>query len=98
MWYTIEASPKLLRYIVEKGSIAIDGISLTVAGVSEKAFQVSVIPHTRQETILTTKKAGSVVNLECDIIGKYVERFVCGVSEQKKSNITQEFLNKYGFC
>lgn len=98
VWYTIEAKPQLLRYIVEKGSIAIDGISLTVTGVSEKEFQVSVIPHTRQETILTTRKIGSIVNLECDIIGKYVERFVCGMPAQKESNITQEFLNKYGFC
>ena len=97
VWYTIEAEPELLRYIVEKGSIAIDGISLTVTGVSEKNFQVSIIPHTRQETILSEKEKGSIVNLECDIIGKYVERFVCGVPQQKQSNITEEFLRKYGF-
>lgn len=97
VWYTIEAEPKVLRYIVEKGSVAIDGISLTVAGVSSKVFQVSVIPHTRQETILPLKKTGSMVNLECDVIGKYVERFLCKAPEQEKSNIDEEFLQKYGF-
>lgn len=98
VWYTIEAEPELLRYIVEKGSVAIDGISLTVAAVSERNFQVSIIPHTRQETTLSTKENGNIVNLECDIIGKYVERFVCGAPTQKESKITEEFLQKYGFC
>lgn len=97
VWYTIEAEPEVLRYIVEKGSVAIDGISLTVVGVSSEVFQVSVIPHTRQETILPLKKAGSIVNLECDVIGKYVERFLCKVPEQQKSKIDEEFLQKYGF-
>lgn len=96
VWYTIEAQPEVLRYIVEKGSVAIDGISLTVAGVSKKEFQVSVIPHTRQETILPLKKVGSIVNLECDVIGKYVERFVC-MKEIQKSRITEEFLKENGF-
>lgn len=97
VWYTIEAKPGLLRYIVEKGSIAIDGISLTVAGVSKSCFQVSVIPHTRQETTLSSKQTGSIVNLECDIIGKYVERFICKEPEKQESRITEEFLHKYGF-
>lgn len=74
IWYTIGASPELLRYIVEKGSVAIDGISLTVAEVSSDSFKVSVIPHTRQMTNLSTKRIGSSVNIECDIIGKYVEK------------------------
>lgn len=98
VWYTIEAEQELLRYIVEKGSIAIDGISLTVAAVSERNFQVSIIPHTRQETTLSVKEIGSIVNLECDMIGKYVERFVCGAPARKESKITEEFLQKYGFC
>lgn len=97
VWYTIEAKPELLCYIVEKGSIAIDGISLTVAGVSERNFQVSVIPHTRQETTLSLKQTGSIVNLECDIIGKYVERFICKEPKKQESRITEEFLHKYGF-
>ena len=98
VWYTIEAAPELLRYIVEKGSIAIDGISLTVAKVSEKNFQVSIIPHTRQETTLSEKQIGNIVNLECDIIGKYVERFVGGAKKQQESKVTEEFLQNYGFC
>lgn len=98
VWYTIEAAPELLHYIVEKGSVAIDGISLTVANVSEKNFQVSTIPHTRQETTLSEKQIGNFINIECDILGKYVERFVGGVKKQKESKITEEFLEKYGFC
>ena len=64
----------LMKYIVEKGSIAIDGISLTVAKRSDKDFSISMIPHTAKETILSQKKAGDVVNLENDIIGKDVEQ------------------------
>ena len=76
VWYTIEADNEILSLVVEKGSIAIDGISLTVAAVSDKDFSVSIIPHTIQETILPNKKAGSPVNLETDIIGKYVRKMV----------------------
>lgn len=97
VWYTIAAEPEILDYIVEKGSVAIDGISLTVAGVSREDFRVSVIPHTRQETTLSQKGPGSIVNLECDVIGKYVERFLHKSSEPEKSKINEEFLQKYGF-
>ena len=72
LWYTVEASPALLRYIVEKGSIAMDGISLTVVAVEADRFSVSVIPHTAAVTALGRKRPGDVVNLETDIIGKYV--------------------------
>ena len=71
---TISAAPELLRYVVEKGSIAIDGVSLTIAYVDDSCFKVSVIPHTGEETILLKKKPGDTVNLECDLIGKYVEK------------------------
>lgn len=98
VWYTIAAEPALLRYIVEKGSIAIDGISLTVAYVDDHCFKVSIIPHTRQETNLMDKRNGSIVNLECDVIGKYVEKLMQPKEEEKKeSRITEEFLRKYGF-
>ena len=99
IWYTISAEGKTLRYIVEKGSITIDGISLTVAYVDESCFKVSIIPHTRQETNLSSKIVGDKVNLECDIIGKYVEKLLKPAEEkqEKKSNITEEFLRKYGF-
>ena len=76
VWYTINAAPNIMRYIVEKGSITIDGISLTVAKVSGENFAVSIIPHTLRKTILAEKKSGDVVNLENDMIGKYVERIV----------------------
>lgn len=98
VWYTISASPEIMRYIVEKGSIAIDGISLTVAKVTENTFSVSIIPHTAQQTILSENKTGDVVNLENDIVGKYVEKLISPVSDNKKqSSISREFLMKYGF-
>lgn len=103
IWYTIKASEKLMRYIVEKGSIAIDGISLTVAKVGSGEFCVSVIPHTMRETILAAKGVGSIVNLENDVVGKYIERFLqCPMNGEEKSDkgeskITMEFLAKAGF-
>ena len=78
IWYTISAEPEILRYIVEKGSITIDGTSLTVARVSDKDFAISAIPHTVAITILGQKKVGDKVNLENDIIGKYVEKLLQG--------------------
>lgn len=100
VWITIRAEEKLLRYIVEKGSVALDGVSLTVASVTEGGFQVSMIPHTLQETAWNQKKAGSLVNIECDIIGKYVEKLLSPRPEEEKrqqSGITEAFLKKYGF-
>lgn len=76
IWYQIRAKEEILRYIVSKGSIAIDGISLTVAAVEEETFLVSVIPHTRSQTALKERSVGDVVNLENDVIGKYVERLL----------------------
>lgn len=99
VWIKISTTEKILRGIVEKGSVAIDGISLTVAKLDKNSFSVSVIPHTGNETTLLTKKTGDVVNLENDIIGKYIERFL-SVSAEKttnKSNITTDLLTKYGF-
>lgn len=69
-WVSIKASSDILKYVVEKGSIAIDGISLTVAYIDNEMFKVSIIPHTSQETILLNKKTGETVNIECDVIGK----------------------------
>ncbi len=99
VWYRIEADAKLLRYIVEKGSIAIDGISLTVATVDSRSFQVSVIPHTREVTALSERKIGDTVNLENDIIGKYVERLLAPASgeDAKGSGLTMNFLAEHGF-
>lgn len=92
VWYTVRTTPQLMRYIVEKGSIAIDGISLTVAAVETDRFSVSVIPHTAQETTLSEKRPGATVNLENDVIGKYVEKLM-----QKDSGITLDFLAQNGF-
>lgn len=98
IWYTVKAHDSLMKYIVEKGSIAIDGISLTVAKVSDKNFSVSIIPHTAKETILSHRKIGDSVNLENDIIGKYVDKLINFRSDNKaQSNITREFLIENGF-
>lgn len=78
IWYTIGASSELLRYVVEKGSITLDGISLTVARVSAHDFSVSVIPHTQAHTNLVSKHVGDAINIECDVIGKYVEKLLAG--------------------
>lgn len=98
IWYTVKATEPLLRYIVEKGSIAIDGISLTVADVTSESFRVSIIPHTAKATILSEKTLGSIVNLENDVIGKYVEKLIgTGQNGRQQSNITKEFLYKAGY-
>ncbi len=76
VWYTFRAEPEVLRYIVEKGSITIDGISLTVARVGAQTFSISAIPHTVSVTVLQDRKKGDPVNLETDIIGKYVEKLL----------------------
>lgn len=98
VWYTVQAGENLLRYIVEKGSVALDGISLTVAKVSDRDFQVSVIPHTRQETALMEKREGSILNIECDVIGKYVEKLLSSRDVKKlESRIDEGFLREHGF-
>lgn len=99
IWYTIAAGPEILRYVVEKGSIAIDGISLTVAKVDRQSFAISAIPHTVSVTVLADRKVGDLVNLETDIIGKYVEKLLSPPQESPApaSGITKEFLTRYGF-
>lgn len=93
IWFTVSASSAILRYIVEKGSVAIDGVSLTVASVDETGFKVSVIPHTQEETTLTAKNGGDVVNLENDMIVKYVERLM----KKEEKGLSLEFLQANGF-
>ena len=98
IWVTISCGAALLRYIAEKGSIAIDGISLTVAEVRENGFRVSIIPHTGEETTLLARRTGDMVNLETDIIDKYVERLMLPQEpEEKKIGIDLEFLRENGF-
>lgn len=99
VWVQISTSSAILRLIVEKGSIAIDGISLTVAKVSESDFSVSIIPHTAKETTLLNKKSGDIVNLENDIIGKYVERLInfraADENEHRSGGLTMEMLEGF---
>lgn len=95
----IAASPMLLKYCVPKGSIAVDGVSLTLNQVDETGFEVGVIPHTWSATTLAARRVGDEVNLEADLIGKYVEKFMAARlgGEEKKSAITAEFLAAHGF-
>ena len=99
IWVTIKAPEEILDLIVEKGSICIDGISLTVATVSDRDFQVSIIPHTAKKTTLIHKKVGSLVNLENDIVGKYIKKLMENKQEEqskKASGLTMEMLEEYG--
>lgn len=91
-WLTISADSSILNYIVLKGSVTLDGVSLTVAYVDNKTFKVSVIPHTQSETTLLLKSVGSEINIETDIIGKYVEKFT-----KPEGKITMDFLRENGF-
>lgn len=98
VWFTVQAPPSLMRYIVEKGSVTIDGISLTVAAVGETWFSISAIPHTVAITLLGEKRVGDTVNLETDIIGKYVEKLLRPDPEPRpQSRLTLEFLAENGF-
>ena len=85
IWVTVKAASEILRYVVLKGSITIDGVSLTVAYVDKKILKVSIIPHTKESTTLLGKKVGDLVNLESDIIGKYVKRFTSLSNEDDKN-------------
>lgn len=104
VWVKIKTPPEILRLIVLKGSICIDGISLTVAKLENDNFSVSIIPHTGGETTLLGKKPGELVNLENDVVGKYVERLLGGqlgtaveTSSKSESGITMDFLVEHGF-
>ncbi|WP_065219576.1 MULTISPECIES: riboflavin synthase [Butyricimonas] len=98
IWVTIATSADLLRYIVEKGSITIDGISLTVVAVTDSGFTVSIIPHTQDETTLVKKQVGDDVNLENDVIAKYVEKLMRPAAPaEPKGGLTLDFLLANGF-
>ncbi len=99
VWITVDAPRHILDLIVEKGSVAIDGISLTVAELTEHNFSVSLIPHTGERTILLSKKAGDPVNLENDIIGKYIQKLitVSAPAREPENRITEAFLREHGF-
>ncbi|MBM2825742.1 MAG: ribE [Dehalococcoidales bacterium] len=93
MLLTIEAPPEVMRYVVEKGFIAVDGVSLTVVVKDARSFQVSLVGYTRQHTILGERRVGEPVNLEVDIIAKYVEQ----LSPARRSGVTADLLKEHGF-
>lgn len=95
IWYTIKANESILKYIVEKGSVALDGISLTVAYVGKNDFKVSVIPHTQQVTTLTERRVGDIIDIENDIVGKYIEQFIA--LSHKENTLSIDFLRENGF-
>ena len=103
VWVTVAAGSSIMKYIVEKGSVALDGISLTVASVTDNDFKVSIIPHTASETTLLSKQPGNLINIECDMIGKYVEKLMglnpesTGNPVDNTSRITREMLIRHGF-
>lgn len=99
--FRIEAKPQLLKYVIARGSICIDGISLTVVDVNDSGFTVSIIPHTLANTSLADRRPGDLVNLETDVIGKYVERLLGyqnhGTTE-KSGGLSLAFLQENGFA
>ena len=102
VWYTVHAGPEILRYVVEKGSITIDGISLTVAAVDGEGFSVSTIPHTVAQTNLNQRRRGDPVNLETDVVGKYIEKLLRPEETKphtpaNESTLTKEMLLRCGF-
>lgn len=99
VWITVKTSSKLLKYIIHKGSIAVDGVSLTVAYVDERVFKVSIIPHTKDVTTLLEKSIGEEVNIECDMVGKYIEKLLLFNNEtaESENSIDIDFLKKHGF-
>lgn len=94
VWLTVTAGEDIMRYIIMKGSVALDGVSLTVARLYRDAFAVSLIPHTGAETTLLNKRVGDRINIENDVVGKYVEK-LCGA--RQTGGIDEDFLRKYGF-
>ena len=92
----VDAAPELMRYVVTKGSVAVDGISLTVAEAEDRTFAVSIIPHTWENTNLKHKHAGDLVNIECDILGKYVEKMLGGYGVGVEGDRQRAQRDSYG--
>ncbi len=99
VWFTFKMESENIKYLVAKGSVAVDGISLTVVDVFEDKFTVSVIPLSLKETVLSDKSLGDSVNIECDMTAKYIERFFTWKGDrQDKKGVSMEDLTKYGFA
>ena len=98
VYYEIEVDPSLLHFMVNKGSITVDGTSLTLFELTDHSFTISLIPHTLSETVLGQKDKGSLVNIECDMMAKYIRKFIHPEQAvEKKSSLTPSFLEKHGF-
>jgi riboflavin synthase len=101
VYYHIAVSKELSHYLLYKGSVAVDGTSLTIFGVEENEFTISLIPHTLSETVLGAKGPGDLVNIECDMVGKYIEKFITArfqnTTTKKSASITESFLQENGF-
>lgn len=101
VWFDIKTKPEVMKYIADNGSVAVDGISLTVAKVSDDSFSVSVIPHTRSKTIILNKNKGDIVNIETDMLFRYIEKLMNYKNKDKKmknqSAITIDYLIENGF-
>jgi riboflavin synthase len=101
--FEIGANHEILKYIISKGSVTLDGTSLTVINITDNSFSVSVVPHTSRMSTLSTKTIGAYINIECDIFGKYIEKFLHNNYSQynssinNKNPITMDFLMKNGF-
>lgn len=98
VYYEIELPEELIHYFVYKGSIAVDGTSLTVFGVDNNKVTISLIPHTMEHTVLGGKETGDRVNVECDMIGKYVAHFLKGTQSEQTESMTKQFLSDNGFA
>lgn len=95
--FIVKVHSELANKLIYKGSVAVDGVSLTCGEVGSNYFKFYLIPHTQEKTTLTEKKEGDLVNIECDVIGKYIEKFIGVKSNNKSSGVTEEFLRQNGF-
>lgn len=95
--FTISAERNIIKNIVYKGSVAVDGVSLTCSESGKDYFKFCLIPYTQEKTILNYKKEGELINIECDVIGKYVRKIICERKNDKKETITGSFLKENGF-
>ncbi|GAE28936.1 riboflavin synthase [Alkalihalobacillus hemicellulosilyticus] len=98
VYYRIGVSENLRKYMIEKGSVTVDGTSLTIFSVDEGSFTISIIPHTLDETTIGRKNVGNIVNIECDMVGKYIEHFISKrYLKEPSSSLTDSFLAEHGF-
>ncbi|WP_088035677.1 riboflavin synthase [Evansella clarkii] len=100
VYYEIKVEPALRKYMIMKGSVTVDGTSLTIFGLTDDSFTISLIPHTMEETIIGNKVPGDIVNIECDMLAKYIDQLLKGGGtgkDREKGRLTADFLEKNGF-